>query len=132
MENSINKVIQNFLKYLAERNLEDLTKLFVENVDWYIPGDESKVEWLGKRNSRKEVYEFYDLLWKNTKPISANIDNIFINDNKAVITGEFSTIMLQTNKIVNSLFFIQITVENEKIVKYRLLEDSYAVSIALT
>lgn len=131
MENNINKVIQNFLKYLAERNLEDLTRLFVENVDWYIPGDESKVEWLGKRNSRKEVYEFYDLLWKNTEPISANIDNIFIDDNKAVITGEFSTIMLQTNKIVNSLFFIQITVENEKIVKYRLLEDSYAVSIAL-
>ncbi|MEN7551732.1 hypothetical protein AAG747_27700 [Rapidithrix thailandica] len=39
--------------------------------------------------------------------------------------------MLQTQQVVDSPFCIQMTVENDQIVKYRLLEDSHAVSEAL-
>ncbi|MGA9639378.1 nuclear transport factor 2 family protein [Flavobacterium sp.] len=131
MENNSLTIVQNFLKHLTERNLEDLTLLFSENLDWHIPGDESKAEWLGKRNNRKEVSAFYELLWKNTQPISAKIDNIFTDKENAVITGEFSTRMLATDKVVDSIFCIQMVIQNNQIVKYRLLEDSYAVSQAL-
>jgi uncharacterized protein len=125
-------VVNNFFQCLTQRNLDGLTNLFSENIDWYIPGDQEKAPWLGARTSRKEVKEFYELLWKNTEPVDAKIDNIFVQDKNAVVAGEFSTRMLQTNKTVSSLFFIQLTVENNLIVRYRLLEDSYAVSIALT
>jgi uncharacterized protein len=125
-------VVNNFFRFLTQRNLDGLTNLFSENIDWYIPGDQERAPWLGVRNSRKEVKEFYELLWKNTEPVDARIDNIFVQDKSAVVAGEFSTRMLQTNKTVSSLFFIHITVENNLIVRYRLLEDSYAVSIALT
>ncbi len=132
MENNSLAIAQNFLKHLTERNLEDLTSLFSENLDWYIPGDESKAEWLGKRNNRKDVSAFYELLWKNTEPVSAKIDNMFTDKQNAVITGEFSTRMIATNKIVDSMFCIQMQIQSNQIVKYRLLEDSYAVSKALT
>ncbi len=125
-------IVQHFLQWLNQRNLAELTNLFSENLDWYIPGNIEKAHWLGKKNSREDVKKFYELLWKNTEPVSAQIDKIFVDANDAVITGEFSTKMLQTNKVVDSLFCIQITVENDLIVKYRLLEDSYAVSISLT
>ncbi len=132
MENKSLKVVQSFLDFLTERNLEKLTNLFSENVDWFIPGDESKAEWLGRRNSKRDVSDFYELLWKNTEPISAKIDNIFTEKENAVITGEFSTKMLATNKVVDSLFCIQMIIKTNKIVKYRLLEDSLAVSKSLT
>jgi ketosteroid isomerase-like protein len=112
--------------------LTELTQLFSETVDWYIPGDETKATWLGIRNSRQEVSDFYELLWKNTQPISANIDNIFADEENAVIVGEFSTKMVKTNNILNSLFCIQMRIQDNKIVRYRLLEDSFKVSKSLT
>ena len=132
MENNVNKVVQDFLKYLGERNLTELTQLFSETVDWYIPGDETKATWLGIGNTRQEVSDFYELLWKNTQPISANIDNIFADEENAVIVGEFSTKMVKTNNILNSLFCIQMRIQDNKIVRYRLLEDSFKVSKSLT
>lgn len=124
--------VQHFFQLLAQRKQDELIDLFSEQVDWYIPGDEGKVPWLGRRSTKKEIKEFYDLLWKNTEPVSVEIENLFVEENCAVITGEFSTKMLQTNKIVHSPFCIQITVVNELITRYHLLEDSYAVSISLT
>lgn len=129
--NNTQIIVQKFLKYLTQRDLKNLTAIFSDDLDWYIPGDVKKVLWLGRRKSRQEVSDFYELLWKNTEPVSANVDNIFFNGEGAVIAGEFSTRMLKTGKVVNSLFFIQIEVKNEQIVRYRLLEDSYAVSVAL-
>lgn len=130
--NNIESIIQKFLKYLTGRELDELSALFSEDIDWYIPGDETKAPWLGKRNSRQEIVDFYKLLWKNTEAVSAEVSNIYIDDTSAIIAGEFSTRMLQTGKVVDSLFFIHLTVENDLIVKYRLLEDSYAVSKALS
>ncbi len=125
-------IVQQYLQYLTERNLEKLTNLFSENIDWDIPGNTHKAPWLGERNSREEVKEFYQLLWKSTEPAGAQVDKLLVEENYAVIIGEFTTQMLATNKIVNSFFCIQITVENNFITKYRLFEDSYAVSEALT
>ena len=132
METNVNKVVQDFLKYLSERNLTELTQLFNETVDWYIPGDVTKATWLGIRNTRQEVSDFYELLWKNTQPVSANIDNIFADEENAVIVGEFTTKMIKTNNILNSLFCIQMRIQDNKIVRYRLLEDSFKVSKSLT
>lgn len=132
MNGTIHKIIQNFLKYLGERNLEELVNLFSETVDWYIPGDEEKAPWLGKRNTSEEIRCFYELLWKNTEPVSATIDNIFTDHENAIITGVFSTKMLYTNQKVDSMFCIQMHILNDKIIKYRLLEDSYAISKSLT
>ena len=132
MNDSTQKIVESFFKYLSERNLEELIKLFSDNIDWYIPGDESKAPWLGRRNNKQQISEFYKLLWENTEPISVTVDNILIDKDTAIIAGDFSTRMLQTNKTVNSLFFIKITIQNGLISKYRLLEDSLEVSKSLT
>ena len=126
-----NITVQNFLLHLSQRNLEPLVALFSDKIDWFIPGDKVNAPWLGKRNSKMEVKHFFEMLWKNTEPLNATVENIFIEENQAIINGEFETRMLTTNKMVNSLFFIHMVVENEIIVKYRLLEDSYAVSESL-
>lgn len=131
MNSNIQEIIQHFLQFLSERNLKELTNLFSDTIDWYIPGDEEKAPWLGIRNNRQEVSDSFELLWKNTEPISAKIERIFNDDENVVITGEFVTKMLATGRIVESLFCIQMRIQNNKITRYRLLEDSLAVSKAL-
>lgn len=124
-------LVSNFLKHLTERNLDSILSLFDETVDWFIPGDENKISWLGKRSTKKEIAVFYELLWRNTQPITANITNVLYDSNHVIIAGEFETRMLSSNKIVQSPFFILLGIQNDKIVLYRLLEDSYAVSNAI-
>ncbi|CAM2831623.1 hypothetical protein DRF59_01385 [Chryseobacterium flavum] len=131
MNNNSQETVQQFLQFMSERNSTELTNLFSDTVDWYIPGDEQKAPWMGVRNNKQEVSDFFELLWKNTKPVSVKIDHIFTDDENAVITGEFITKMLETGKIVESLFCIQMRIQNHKITRYRLLEDSLAVSKAL-
>ncbi|NOT93880.1 nuclear transport factor 2 family protein [Ferruginibacter sp.] len=125
------KVVLQFCQSLANRDLS-LIDFFAENVDWYIQGNEKIAPWLGRRSKREEVKEFFQILWTNTESISAQIDHILVEDGFAVITGDFSTKMLQTDKVMKSIFSIHINVQNNLITKYRLLEDSYAVVIALT
>lgn len=129
---STRHIIDKFFDFASKRDLENLSNLFSDKVDWNVPGNEKIAPWLGQRNSRAEVRRFYELLWQNVTPVSSKINKIFIDNGDAVIAGEFSVKMLQTGKIVNSIFYIQITVENNLIKKYRLLEDSYAISKSLT
>ncbi|WP_353130659.1 nuclear transport factor 2 family protein [Parapedobacter pyrenivorans] len=124
-------IVHTYLQHLAQRNLEEIVALFGPEIDWYIPGDETRAPWLGKRSSRAEIIAFFKLLWANTNPISADVHHIFIDGNRAAVTGEFVTEMRSTGKQVESLFTIEMTIENGYIVRYRLLEDSHAVSEAL-
>ncbi|MCF2492831.1 hypothetical protein [Dyadobacter chenhuakuii] len=61
------------------------------------------------------------------------LDQAFADDGDTVITsGYFETRMLKTDKIFKSLFFTEITISKGKIVKYRLLEDSFGLVLALS
>lgn len=132
MDNHIATLVQQFFKHLTSRDLPQLLSLFAEQVDWYIPGDADAAPWLGRRNNRAQVEDFYQLLWKNTQPLTADVELLLTNENSAVITGTFSTKMLATNKVVNSPFSIQITFTDGLITRYVLMEDSYAVHVAMS
>lgn len=123
--------VQAFLGAMGTRNLDAIVELFSERVDWFIPGDEALAPWLGKREDKESIRDFFSLLWPATEPISAEVDHLFVDGNKAVVVGAFSTRMLATGKVVDSLFHISFTVESGLITRYRLLEDSLAVYRAL-
>jgi ketosteroid isomerase-like protein len=129
--NTTQTIVEKFLQFLGSRELENLVQLFADNVDWNIPGDTSAATWLGERSSKTEVTDFFRTLWLATESLSAEIHKIFIQQSDVVITGSFVTRMLQTKKVVESIFFIHFTVQDNLIVKYTLLEDSYAVSRSL-
>lgn len=130
-ENKTRDVITKLLQSMGQRNLAKLSELFANQVDWEIPGDERRAPWLGKRENNTEVRAFYQLLWENTEPISATVETLMVDGNKGVIIGEFTTKMLLTDKIVSSFFCIHIAVENNLIVRYRLYENTLAVSESL-
>ncbi len=125
------EIIHNFYKALAARELETLTQLFAETIDWDIPGNEELAPWLGKRTKRNEVEEFFKLLWQSIEPISAQIDHILVDDDFAIATGHFSSRMSRTDQIFTSMFSAHFTVKDSQIVRYRLQEDSYGLVEAL-
>ncbi len=123
--------VADFLAYLQQRDLNSLMNLFSIDIKWNVPGNEQEIAWLGSRESKQEIEEFFKLLWRSTQPVSAEIHRILIEGSQVMIKGEFCTKMLKTNKIVSSVFFIHMVVRYAKIIEYTLLEDSFAVSQSL-
>lgn len=119
-------LVHTFMKYLTERN-EIIDTLFCEEVDWYIQGD-NRIPWIGRRNSRADVRAFFKLLWANTVPVDASIDQLLIHEVHASIAGRFSTRIISANQIFTSVFSIHLTVSGGLIKRYRLLEDSFLLS----
>lgn len=118
---------QMYLFHLSQRNHHELMQMFAEEVDWYIPGDQKKAPWLGRRSSKDEISEFFLQLWRATEAVSASIVHLAAEGDQAIIAGDFSTKMLATGKVVDSMFCIRMQFREGKIVWYRLLEDSWAV-----
>ena len=126
---TIQHVVQELLLHMGNRDLNPLIQLFEDQVDWYIPGDEGRVSWLGKRQHKDEIKFFFETLWANTRPLSTTLDGIFTQDDDAVIAAEFSVQMLPTGSTLTSPVFIMLKINRQgKIIKYRLLEDSFLVS----
>ncbi len=128
---STRTVVENFLSHLQKRNLEKLVNLFDDQIEWLIPGNTTDIKWLGKRSTKSEARDFFITIWAATEPVSAEMSKIFIDESDVALLGSFSTKMLETNNIVNSVFSIHFIVKGGKITKYTLLEDSYAVSKSL-
>jgi ketosteroid isomerase-like protein len=129
---NIETITRSFIASLGARDLESLLELFAETVDWAIPGNETKAPSLGVRRSKAEICEFFKLLWRSTEPVDAAIHETFSNAHSAVIAGEFATKMIATRKVVRSIFFVHLSEQNGRITRYRLLEDSFAVSESLS
>lgn len=126
--NMIKTIVNDFLDYMHKRDLKNLINLFAEEVNWEIPGNTRDLKWLGIRKNKSEVESFFELLWKETEPISAEIHKVLFDKDEVILKGVFTTKMLRTDKIVTSIFFIHFKVYNGKIIEYILLEDTYAVS----
>jgi ketosteroid isomerase-like protein len=124
-------ILESYLAALQRRDLDAAVALFADQVDWDIPGDVGRAGWLGRRRTRPEIAAFFRQLWGETQPVSARVDDIMIDGDRAIVAGEFATRMRRTDRVVQSLFFLQVTVKDGAITRYRLLEDSHAVSVAL-
>jgi uncharacterized protein len=126
------EVVETFYRRLAAGEPDAIAELFAEEIDWFIPGDEALAPWLGRRSTRKEVSDFFRLLFANVDPIRAEIQHVLVDGDTAITTGEFASRMRKTGKVFASIFFAHFTVRGGVIVGYRLLEDSHGLVVALT
>lgn len=125
-------LITEHYQALANRDLPALAALFTTEPEWFIPGNQQLAPWLGRINKKEEIVSFYQLLFSNVEPITSEIEHQFIDGNHAVVTGNFESKMLATGKVYRSAFFAKFTIENNKIARYYLLEDTFALVQALT
>ncbi|WP_110010458.1 nuclear transport factor 2 family protein [Chryseobacterium sp. AG844] len=99
-----------------------------DHLDWNLPGNKQKFPWTGKRQTKKEIEEFFKELYSNVKPEKFEIDFIAVNGENATATGHLSSKILKFNKIFTTEFVVIFKVVNGKIVKYHFLEDSYKLN----
>jgi ketosteroid isomerase-like protein len=95
-----------------------------------IGGDPGVLPWVGQKSGRSAIIDFVNDLRAMLKRISFEVHDILSGDDRAVILGSLASRIKRTGKIVKTDFAIVLTVTNDEIVRFQMLEDSFAVSQA--
>jgi ketosteroid isomerase-like protein len=108
----------------------EVAKLFSENLEWEIAGDTGVLPWIGQKSGRAAISDFVRDSRRMIERISFDVHDILVGDNRAVILGSLASKLKRTGKTVETDFAIVLTVAGGEIVRFQMLEDSFAVSQA--
>ncbi|MCQ6958393.1 nuclear transport factor 2 family protein [Mucilaginibacter aquariorum] len=127
----IQAVLNSFYQNVGEKNAEGMVALCAEQIDWYIAKSDF-LPWTGKRKSKADIKEALNLLF------NAHVDgedqfepgHIFIDGQEAAVFGFASRVAKATGKRFSTQFCQRFTIEDGKISKFLMLEDTPQVEKA--
>ncbi|MBK8208654.1 MAG: nuclear transport factor 2 family protein [Rhodospirillales bacterium] len=124
-------IARDLLAALAEgRRPEAVATLFDDDVLFEIPGDTGVLPWIGHRTGRSAVTHFIASTRAMTELLTFDVEEVLASDARAVIVGELASRMKATDKVVETAFAIVLTISGDRIIRFQMLEDSFAVSLA--
>ena len=128
-QNDTLRLAQEFLRRMgSDAEPAEIAKLFSETLEWDIAGDTGVLPWIGHKSGRDAITDFVRDSRAMLERISFEVHDILASDKRAVILGSLASKLKRTGKIVTTDFAIILTVSNDEIVRFQMLEDSFAVS----
>jgi ketosteroid isomerase-like protein len=128
-QNDTLKIAQEFLRLMGSNaDAAEIANLFSEQIEWEIAGDTGALPWIGQKSGRAAITDFVGESRAMLERIRFDVQDIFSNDERAVILGSLASRVRRTSRIVTTGFAL--TVINGKIVRFQMLGDSFAVSRA--
>ena len=109
---------------------DEIAKLFSENLEWEIAGDTGVLPWIGRKSGSAAITDFVRDSRAMLEPLSFEVHDILAGEGRAVILGALASKLKQNGKVITTDFAIVLTVASGKIVRFQMLEDSFAVSSA--
>jgi uncharacterized protein len=106
----------------------EIAKLFNEALEWEIAGDIDALPWIGRKSGRDAVSDFVRDSRALVERVRFEVHDILTSDQRAVILGSLASKLKRTGRILETDFAIVLTVANGLIVRFQMLEDSFAVS----
>ena len=108
----------------------EIAAIASEGVSFEIPGDVAAFPWIGAKVGRQA---FADFIWDQRQLLSSDmfrVDDILVSDTRAVILGELSVTIKRNKAVLGTYFAIVLTITDGQVVRFQMLEDSYAASQA--
>ena len=130
-QNDTLRLAQEFLRCMGSgAEPSEIAKLFSETLEWDIAGDTGVLPWIGHKSGRAAITDFVRDSRAMIERISFEVHDILASDNRAVILGSLASKLKRNGKVVTTDFAIVLTVANGEIIRFQMLEDSFAVSQA--
>src|SRR5438093_4252732 len=131
MQNDNLHLAQEFLHRMGSgAEPAEIARLFSENMDWEIAGDTGVLPWIGKKSGRAAIIDFVNDSRAMIERISFEVQDILAGKDRAVVLGSLASRLKRTGKMMKTDFAIVLTVASGEIVRFQMLEDSFAVSKA--
>ncbi|GHD13121.1 ketosteroid isomerase [Streptomyces violarus] len=125
--------VQKFLELRLAGDIEGLTALFADKVDWVL-AENPGVPWIRPRSTAAECAAQAEELMEYTVPedARASVDAFLVDGNDAVLTGQLSGTVRATGKSFEGPFALRLTVEGGRITRHHLYENSLTIAEACT
>ncbi len=125
--------VQKFLELRLAGDIEGLTALFADKVDWVL-AENPGVPWIRPRSTAAECAAQAEELMEYTVPedARASVDAFLVDGNDAVLTGHLSGTVRATGKSFEGPFALRLTVEGGRITRHHLYENSLSIAEACT
>ncbi|MQY14789.1 hypothetical protein SRB5_49650 [Streptomyces sp. RB5] len=127
------RIVQEFLTARIAGDVERLVELFADKVDWQLT-ENPTVPWIRPRSTGPECAAQFTELAEHTvaKDAQASIDTFLVDGTDAVLLGHLSGTVRTTGKSFEGPFALRLTVENGRITRHHLYENSVSIAEACT
>jgi len=124
------EVVDAFLQRLKTGDVEGITKLFANDIDWWAPG--TVLPWAGRRSRRGEVPEFFRVLESACVPAQTRVEveKVLIDGEDAVVFGTYHRVFAKNARSFDTPEAMHIRVVDGSIVRWHLYGDTGRVEDA--
>ncbi len=112
------------------RDPAEIAAPFAVDLVFEIQGDDGVLPWIGRKTGREAVRDFVAGIRALTEPVTFDVEDILASDARVAIVGALRTRIKATGKITATQFAIILTIEDETVTRFQMLEDSFDVSRA--
>lgn len=125
--------VEAFLAARAAADTERLTALFADEVDWLL-AENPVVPWIRPRRTAAECAAQGEELLAHVVPeeARATVDTFLVDGADAVLFGHVSGTVRATGKSFEGPFALRLTVEDGRITRHHLYENSLSIAEACT
>ncbi|NEY34918.1 DUF4440 domain-containing protein [Streptomyces sp. PRKS01-65] len=126
-------VVQEFLSARVAGDTERLVELFADKVDWML-ADNPSVPWIRPRSTPTECAAQFTELMEHTVPedMRASVETVLVDGSDAALFGHLSGTVRATGKTFEGPYALRLTVEDGRITRHHLYENSLSISQACT
>ncbi|MFI8769433.1 nuclear transport factor 2 family protein [Streptomyces sp. NPDC053792] len=124
-------VVQEFLDARVAGDTGRLIELFADEVDWLL-AENPAVPWIRPRSTAAECAAQLTELMEHTVPedAHASVDAFLVDDTDAFLMGHVSGTVRATGKSFEGPFALRLTVEDGRITRHHLYENSLSIAAA--
>ncbi|GAB3795622.1 nuclear transport factor 2 family protein [Micromonospora zhanjiangensis] len=122
-------VVEKFLERLGRQDADGIQELFSEDIDWYVPG---RLPGTGRRTRQEEVAPYFTTLWSLFVPGQSKVvlERFIVDGGDVVLLAVFTHTVVSTGKEFTQPVAMHLAVEDDRIVRMHLYEDTLTVAEA--
>ena len=121
--------MQRLLPLLAEGKSAEAEALFADSVSFSIPHPPG-IPWVPEVDSAEGMRTFFELLQTHVQGKELDLHQIITDGDDVVLVGRMVSEVRKTGRDIDTAFALHTTVQNGRITRYHLYEDTHAVARA--
>lgn len=121
-------VADRFVERLGMQDPDGIQELFADDIDWYVPGSDA-LPWTGRRTRRDEVAPYFTTMWPYYVHGASKVtlERVIVDGGDVILLATFTHIIAASRKEFTTPAAMHLTVENSRIVRMHLYEDTLTV-----
>lgn len=130
------EVLQRYFAETTGGDLSAVDRYFAESPDYVLIAEDDQelaklVPWAGRQTDRAGIKQAYGRLLESLEILEAHPGVTSTDGQHVSVDGVFRYRARATGKVTTSAWAAHATIQDDRIVRYRFYEDSYAVAAAL-